>query len=254
MASGLVLLIVWINLAAMMLTRGIARRREIAVRMALGSLRGGIVGRFLAEGLMLASAGAVLGWLAALWGHQVLTSFLPPETALVSGAGPGVGVFLFACGVSLVGAIVFSMLPALRVSRIAVASSMKSSGLQSGRAGSFAAGRLIVGAQITIALLLVVGAGLFLRTLGNLRAEDLGFDTGSVIEFEIAGPLDRVEDFSVTGLERIGTLPGVVTTTAYEQSGLLGEGSWETRASGPAGDAARTGAAPRARGPGPGRP
>ena len=236
MAAGLVLLIVWTNLAALMLTRGIARTREMAVRLALGSGRGGIVGHFLAEGLILASAGGLLGLAVARWGTHALTSFLPPETGFVAG-GPGARVFLFAAGVSLVGAIVFAILPGLRVSRMAIASSMKSSGPRAGRMGSFAAQKLIVGAQIAIAFFLLVGAGLFLRTLGNLRAVDFGFDPGSLIEFEVNGDVSRVQEFSLSGLERIGALPEVVSTTAYDRSGLLGGGRWDMRASGPGGEA-----------------
>lgn len=237
-AAGLVLLIVWTNLAALMLTRGIARRREMAVRLALGSGQGGIIGHFLAEGLLLTSAGGLLGWVFARWGTMILTAFLPPDSGFLSEGGSEGRIFLFAAVVSLLGVLIFAILPGLRISRMAITSSMKSSGSRTGRmASSFTVQRVIVGAQIAVAFLLLAGAGLFLRTLGNLRSVDIGFDPGSLIEFEIEGSLNGVEAFSSSGLERIAALPGVVSTTAYDQGGQLGGTRVDLVASGPAGSA-----------------
>ena len=225
-AVGVVLLIVWTNLAALMLGRGAFRCREMAIRLALGSDRRRLLGLFLREGLILALAGGSLGLILAFWGTEFLASWLPPESVLASRIEPSWRTLAFTAAVSMLGVVLFAFLPGLKGANMAIALPASGSAGRTGRRGAFAMGhRIAVVAQIALSLFLLIGAGLFLRTLQNLRSVDTGFDEHELLQFEIEQTLGsrRLREFAETGLARLGSLPGVRSTTYYWQ-GLLQEG------------------------------
>jgi predicted permease len=215
-AVGVVLLIVWVNLAALMLGRAAFRRSELAIRLALGSDRRRVVGLFLREGLILAAAGGSLGLVFAFWGTEFLASWLPPETALAGRIiRPGWRALVFTGGVSTLGVMLFALLPGLKAAHMVISLPAAGAAGRSGRRGAFATGhRLAVVMQIAFSLALLIGAGLFLRTLGNLRGIDPGFGAHEVLQFEVesSGAL-RLSDFADVVLDRIGGLPGVQSTS-----------------------------------------
>lgn len=220
----LVLLIVCVNIASLMLARGVSRRREMAIRLALGGRRVGLMGPFLTEGLILACFGGALGLVAAHWGGLALASYLPPESGLIARLGVGTRTLLMVSFVSVLTVIVFAVLPGLMASRTAIGSSLtRPFGFGKGNGSAYTAHKVGVSLQIGFSLLLLVSAGLFVRTLGNLRTADTGFD-GDVVEFEIDYLGPRLSDFMETGLTRIEGLPGVESSTYYDTTGVLGGG------------------------------
>ena len=230
-AVALVLLIVCANVAALMLTRGASRRSEMAVRIALGSGRAGLVRQFLAEGVVLALAGGVLGLFAARSGTRVLAGYMPSDSAFASGLDLDGRTLLFLASVSLLSMIVFALLPGVHASRLAAGPAARESRGRWEQPGSrLSVYRIIVIGQVALTLLLLVGAGLFLRTLQNLRTAEIGFDERNVIEFAIESPSgSRGAEFAQDGLARLGALPGVRSTSFYGTYGLLGDESMAER-------------------------
>jgi predicted permease len=225
-AVGVVLLIVWTNLAALMLGRGAFRCREMAIRRALGSEPRRLLGLFLREGLILALAGGSLGFVFAFWGTEFLTSWIPPESVLASRIQPGWRTLVFTGAVSMLGMVVFAFLPGVKGASMAIALPVAGPSGRTGRRGAFAMGhRIAVVLQIALSLYLLTGMGLLLRTLGNLGSVDVGFDEHEVLQFEIESPQSsRLRDFAETGLARIGSLPGAQSTSYYYGTqGLLQE-------------------------------
>lgn len=225
-AVGVVLLIVWTNLAALMLGRGAFRSREMAIRLALGSDRRRLLGLFLTEGLILALAGGILGFIFAFWGTEFLTSWLPPESVLASRIQPGWRTLVFTGAVSMLGMVLFAFLPGVKGANRAIASPAAGPSGRTGRRGAFAMGhRIAVVAQVALSLCLLIGMGLFLRTLRNLSSVDVGFDEHEVLQFEIEASPQRLIDFAEVGLARVGSLPGAQSTSYYYGTqGLLQEG------------------------------
>jgi predicted permease len=181
----LVLLIACVNIANMLLARGVARSREIAVRQALGATRGRIVAQLLTESILLALGGAALGVLVAWSIGRLLSVYLSHgvNTRMPEYLAPDGRVLLFTLAVTGFTALLFGMLPAVKAARLELTPVLKE-----GRGGSRANARgalsrsLIVG-QISISVLLLVAAGLFLRSLVNLNRVDLGFDPNHAVVF-----------------------------------------------------------------------
>jgi predicted permease len=225
-----VLLIVCANLANLFVVRGLARRRELALRAAVGATRGRLVRLLLVETLVLAAAGLALGLLMATWGARFLLGyFATPEQPLAVTAQPDVRVVGFAAGLAVVSALAAGLVSALRVAVADAAPVLK------GSAVTLAGGRsrlqnTLVGAQVALSLLLLVGAGLFLRTLDNLLAVDPGFRTAKVLSFSVdlarsgyGG--DSARAFFARLVDRISATPGVEAAGASFIP-LLGGGGW----------------------------
>lgn len=221
---GLVLLIAWANAAALMVARATARERETAVRLALGSSRRGLLGLFVAEGLILSCLGAVGGILLARAGADVMKAYLPPESGLATQVGLSGPTLLLACGLTIAGAFVLGLVPAMKTSGVRNISALTGlPGPADRRRGVFKAHRIVVVSQIALSLVLLVGAALFLQTLRNLRSLESGFEEEKVLEFWIETPRSgRLNDFFRSGRRLIGDLPGVDAVTSY--SGGLTEG------------------------------
>lgn len=213
----LVLLIACANVASLMLARAAARRREVAIRLALGAGRRRIAQQMLTESLLLAAAGCGAGVLFALWTSDVLPSFFPPEQARLLDVVVDIRVFGYSALISLVSAGLFSMAPAMQSSRIPVVSSLRASaGEATGRAG----GRLrrsLIAAQIALATVLLVSAGLLVRSLVNAFSADLGFSTHDAVLASIELPHDPSGSqplaYFRASLEGLRALPGVEAAT-----------------------------------------
>jgi predicted permease len=231
--TGAVLLLACANLANLLLARATARERELAVRLAIGAGRARIVRQLLLESLILASAGAILGLALAFLADRILLRiYLPAEAAaeFVVSPIPDGRVLAFVVGVMLLTSLVFGLLPAVRGSRTEITLSLKD------RSGALSAGgislrRMLVGVQIALSLLLLVGAGLFVRTLRNLESLGPGFPTDRLLTFRIDPSLNGYSDEETKSFyERLNanlqTMPGV-TSVGFSAMPLLKGYAWQ---------------------------
>ena len=213
-AVGLVLLIACANIANLLLARATNRQREIAVRMSMGAGRWRVIRQLLTESFTLAMLGAVLGVALASWASKLLLVMVSggPETIPVD-VGLDSRVLVFVVLVSLATPLLFGMAPAWRAARVELNSSLKQ-GRNIAAVNSPLARALVVG-QVALSLVLLVGAGLFLRTLVNLTNVDMGFDKHNVLVFGIEpASVGYKEDSRLTRLyqeieRRVSAIPGV---------------------------------------------
>jgi len=224
---ALVLLISCANLANLVQARNAAREREIVVRLALGASRSRIACQLCTEILLLAVLGATGGVVVAAWGTRLLISLLPQSPLpLAFDLRPDFAVLGFAAAIAAATAIPFGLLPALRACRTKTQLS-----LQSGQriATSSFAGRFLVAGQLALSLPLLIGAGLFLGTLHNLNASDLGFRPENVVAFDIsfpkATPKETIRVAYVQIKERLEAHAGV-TVASYAWPGVYDHGGW----------------------------
>jgi len=212
----LVLLVACANVANLLLARAKTRERELCIRAALGARRGQLAREFLVESGLLAVTGGAAGLLLAMWGRDLLRGFIPPS--LLSTEDPRVDtqVLLIAMGVSLSTCLLFGLLPALRMSR---AEGRGALGLaRGGRAatGAHHVQRALVVAQVALALIPLIGAGLMLRTLGRLHDAPLGFEPHGVVATDVLPPVDGHDGEDASQrlvladiLEKVRATPGV---------------------------------------------
>ncbi|HET7217156.1 MAG TPA: ABC transporter permease, partial [Vicinamibacterales bacterium] len=212
-AAG-VLLIACANIANLLLARGAARQREIAVRLALGATRTRIVTQLLVESVMLALAGGLLGLaIAAATAPVVLGFFVSPDAPQPISTSPDWRILMFTGGVAILTGVLFGIAPAFQSSRLNVGPTLKDQATNV-LGGQGRVRKALVAAQIAISLLLLVGAALFIRTLDNLLAVDIGFQSGRLLSFSIDPSLNgydppRLRQFVKTLLERLHQQPGV---------------------------------------------
>jgi predicted permease len=224
-AVGLVLLIACANLAGLLLARGAARREELTVRAALGARRGRLVRQLLTESLILSLAGAGLGLLVAVWVKATVLGFLPGSLeSFRLDTSMDLRVLLFTLGVAVGTSLLFGLLPALRVTRVDLCSNLKSQRVLG--VPGLRLGKVLVAAQAGLSVLLLVGAGLLMRTLVNLYRVDLGFSTDRILVFGVNPSQGGYQDAnSVRFYDRveagIAGLPGV-KRVALSSDSLLG--------------------------------
>src|SRR4051812_34943257 len=230
---GGVLLIACANVASLLIARATARQKEIAVRLALGASRGRIVGQLLVESVLLAAVGGVLGLVIASWTTRFLLGFLPvTDTPHVISGSIDTRVLLFNFALSLATGLVFGLVPALRSTKPNLAPTLKDQvGAVVGGGGVRLRKGLVV-AQVMVSVLLLISAGLFIRSLRNLRLLDLGLKTDNLIAFNVAPTLSgytplRTKQFDKQVLDRVSGLPGV-TGMAFAQMGLLEGNEWDS--------------------------
>lgn len=227
-AVGLVLLIACVNLANLLLGRAAARRQEIAIRLAIGAGRARLVRLFLCESLMLASLGGVASVALAMWSTHVLRTLNPDQTLQAQGLNSIVGVVGFngialdarALGftflITLLVGVVFGLLPALQATKPELTESLKEGSTASGLGGVRlgASRRTLVVAEVALALVLLAGSGLMLRSLANLMAVNPGFDADHLLTLRLSMPPGLVARDSMPGFyqliqDRLAALPGV---------------------------------------------
>jgi predicted permease len=231
---GVVLLIACTNVAGLLLARAAARQREIAIRGALGASRGQVVRQLLVESTMLALAGGLTGLFLSTWLTRGLVRFLPYDRTVLSlSTTPDARVLVFTMAVTLATALVFGLLPAFRGSRVQAAATLKDeAGSVTGGHGHVRLRKAFVALQVSLSLLLLIGAGLFVRTLDNLRRVDLGFTTAQVAMFGVrpATQYDEARKLYVfrTLIESLATVPGV-TAVGANSSRLLTGGRWDSQ-------------------------
>ena len=221
---GLVLLIACSNIANLLLARAADRRREIAVRLALGSSRGRLIRQMMAESLVLAAAGAALGLLFALWTSRLIVGFKPPLPIPVTlDLGLDLRVLGFTLGLGLLAGMLCGLAPALQASRTNLIAAIKGDGSALGRSyRRFGLRNALVVAQVTLATVLLAGAGLFVRSLANAQNIDPGFTLkrGAALTLGLgfgsrySEPQGRA--FFDRLRERANTLPGVRSTAWVE--------------------------------------
>jgi predicted permease len=192
---GLVLMIACANVANLLLARGSTRQKELAVRTALGAGRGRLVRQLVVESLILSIAGGAVGLALSVWIGQVLIAALPFDSATqVFSSDADVRIALFAFGLAVVTGLAFGLVPALQATRRAIVTTLKNEATAVvGGAAPFRFRRGLVVAQIALSLLLLVGAGLFTRSLGNLRALDPGFRPEHLATFRVDPSLSGYE-------------------------------------------------------------
>lgn len=224
-AVGFVLLIACANVANLLLARATVRQREIAIRAAMGAPRGRLTRQLLTESLVLAAGGGLLGLLLGSLGIRALLALNPGNIPRVGVDGSAVGidlrVLLFTAAVSLTTGLLFGLFPALRASRVDLSSTIKESGSRSGTGlrHNKARGALVI-AEVALALVLLVGAALLIRTYAALRAVDPGFDVSNVLTMRMSLSGDRfataaaVGELMRAGREGLESLPEVEAATA----------------------------------------
>jgi putative ABC transport system permease protein len=226
---GFVLLICWVNVANLFLARLAAQEKEITIAMALGSGRSRLLLQFLAESLLLALAGGLAGLLLAAWAGK---AFLAANGARIPRAvevGLDLRVLGFAFGVSLLLALALGMVPVLATRRLDFGHLLKTAGVaaRSGSGGSRMRQALVV-AEVALALVPMIAAGLLTRSLIRLQTVDPGFKPGHVLTAQISlpkaryGEAERKSAFYLQALERAARLPGVVATGAVSPLPLTG--------------------------------
>jgi predicted permease len=218
---GMVLLIACANVANLLLARGAARQKEVAIRLSLGASRGAIVRQRLVESLVLSAAGAALGLALAWWTGELLLKMLPfDEASRTLTAAPDVRVTLFALAAALVTAILFGLAPALQSTRPALVTTLKDeSGSVVGGTGHARFRKGLVVAQVSLSVLLLAGAGLFARSLYNLKTLNPGFQADQLLGFSIDPSLNGYSRERSISLfqqleERLAQLPDVRSATA----------------------------------------
>jgi predicted permease len=226
---ALVLLIACANVANLLLARATARRKEFAVRLALGASRLRLLRQLLTESLLLVSLGGLLGLLVARWGSAFLVSFFATGRGWIFvNLSLDYRVLLFTAGVALLTGLVFGLAPALQATRIDPNPGLKDSSSTSTDARS-RFGKTLVVAQVALSFLLLVGAGLFMRTLHNLKQVDAGFQRDGVLTMRVS-PVEtiyqgaRLTNLWKDVLVRIERLPGVRFASLSTLSPLDGGG------------------------------
>jgi predicted permease len=217
--AGTVLLIACANLANLLLARASQRRREIAVRMAIGASRGRLVRQLLTESLVLAALGGALAVPLAWWGGSLMVRMISAgETPAPVAVDPDWRVLAFTAAIALLTGILFGLAPALRATSVDPAPAMKEGTHRAGRR-SHTMDRLLVVVQVALSVVLISGAGLFVRTLHKLWTVDMGYHRENVLLFSVdaklAGyPTDRAGAVYRQILDKLQTLPGVQSASA----------------------------------------
>jgi predicted permease len=235
-AVGLILLIACANVAGLMLARAAAREREMAVRLAMGASRQRVIRQLLTESLLLSFIGAALGAMLAPLGVSGLAAFFSKNSwsPLQLDLHVDARVLLFTLGAALITGIGFGLAPAFRGSRTSVTAQLKGStttaAASRGRGRILSLGSALVVLQVALSMVVLTGAGLLLRTLGNLRGLNAGFDTRNLMLFSLDPRLAGYKDKQLPDLyanlqRRIAALPGVADVS-YSSDALLDGGLW----------------------------
>jgi len=215
-AVGFILLIACVNVAGLLLGRGATRQAELAVRASLGAGRGRLLRQLLTESLVLACAGAALGVLLAWLSLDVIVANIPMSLPADASATLNLTVLAATAGLAVPTALLFGLLPAWRLSRTQLTSSLNRAARQSGGTLSRRSGQTLMAVEVALAVVLVVGAGLMLRSFARISAVDLGFDADGLVTMDVV-PLEPSPDAQADFFARL--LPGVRALGGIEAAG-----------------------------------
>jgi putative ABC transport system permease protein len=229
-AVGVVLLIACVNVANLLLARATSREREVGVRTAMGARRGRLIRQFLTESLLLALFGGAGGVLLALWGTDLLASVIPPGTPLPRDFPVDGAALAFAAGVTLLTGIFFGVAPALQASRADLTSMFGTRTSASGRRHSRRRDMLVV-AEVALAAVLLVSAGLMLRSMLGMLAQEPGFDARNAITLRVTldatyGDAEATDRYRAGTLQLLQDLPGVEAAAAVDFLPLAGTSNY----------------------------
>ena len=234
-AVGLVLLIGCANIAGLLLARAVSRQKEIAVRLALGAARGRLVRQLLTESVTLSILGGGLGILLAFWGARALMDFVVNNNnnAIRLSADPDWRVLGFTLAAAILTGILFGLAPAIRSMRIDLTPALKDGAAAiNARQGHFRLGNILVVTQVTLTVVVLVGSGMVVHTLQNLRHLDPGFATDNLLTFDVDATLkhykgERLAGFNRDLRDRFAAIPGVLSVS-YSNMVLLSGSLWST--------------------------
>ena len=229
-AVGFVLLTACANVAHMLLARADARRRELAVRAALGATRTRLIGQMLAETVLLAAIGGAAGLALAVWGVHALVGAGPAFIPRVAAVGVDAQALLMSLGITATTAILFGLLPALGAARVDLAGTFR----DGDRSTSDGRGRLqlrsmLVASEFALALVLLIGTGLMIGTVAALQRVDPGFDPRGVLAMNVsttgtpAADSNRHAQFYIDALARVKSIPGVVSASYINHLPIAGD-------------------------------
>jgi len=232
--TGLVLLIACANLANLLLVRGSARKKEIAIRLAMGATRPRIIAQLLIESLSLSFLGAAAGLALAYWADKALMAvYLPSDSGgLKISTTPDLRILFFTLAVTVITGVLFGLMPALQTTKPNVASTLKDEAAAVVGGGHGALRKSLVIAQVTLSLLLLIGAGLFTKSLGNLRNLGPGFSPQNLVGFGIDPSYSgyntaRLKAFYPQLLEALSSIPGV-QSTGLASVRILEDNEWDS--------------------------
>jgi predicted permease len=232
--TGGVLLIACANVAGLLIARAASRQKEIAIRLAIGAGRFRIIRQLLVESLLLSLAGGGLGLVLAIWTDNAILAFLPPDTiALKLSTTPDLRILLFASAVSLLSGLIFGLAPAWQSTKPDVAPVLKDTvGGIVGGGMHVRVRKTLVAVQVTLSLLLLVGAGLFIRSLRNLREMGPGFSAGNLVAFDLDPSLigyssDRCKLFYRQLTAELNSISGV-RSTGLARIRILEDDNWDS--------------------------
>jgi putative ABC transport system permease protein len=229
---GMVLLIACVNVANLLLARASARTKEVAIRTALGAGRWRVFRQLLTESLVLGVTGGALGIMLALWGLDLLLAAIPIDLPFWMKFGLDGRVLGFTAGVTLLTALIFGAAPALQASKVDLNEALKEGGRSSSGAGRHQTLRSLVVAEVALSLVLLIGAGLMMRSFMRLQHTASGFNPENLLTLSLNVPIlkyDKMEKFYAFYkelLERIRAMPGVDSAGAVSNLPLGGD-SWE---------------------------
>jgi putative ABC transport system permease protein len=233
-AVGFLLLIACANIASLLLARAATRRREMAVRSAIGAGRARIIRQLLTESLLLAALGGSLGALLGYWGLDVLLRFMPPTVPRLQDISLDTNVLLFTALISILTGVLFGLGPAWRASNVNLADALKDAGRTNSEGRGIRGHSWIVTAEVALAAVLLVGAALMLQSFQRLMAVDPGFRPDGVATFEVSLPRvgypdgGRRAQFVEQARARLSSLPGVLAVGAISNLPLSGNESMDS--------------------------
>jgi putative ABC transport system permease protein len=228
-AVAFVLLIACANVANLTLAKSLGRQKEMAIRSALGASQGRMLGQALAESTLLALAGGALGLVVAHFGVALIVAFLSTDLPRAIEIGLDGRILAFALAVSLASGLLAGLAPALRMTRTDLNETLKAGlGRTDADSGGHRTRGALVALEVALSLVLLVGAGLMVRSLWELRGVDPGFDPRGVLTMTVALPETRYplpaerDAFAERVLERLRALPGVLSAAAVDSLPLTG--------------------------------
>jgi putative ABC transport system permease protein len=230
-AVTLVLLIACVNVANLMLARGEVRRREVAIRIAMGASRFRVMRQALTESLLLGLGGGAAGVIVAMVTVGAVRTFIPSSVPRAGDVTVDVTVLLFALGTSVVTGVLCGVVPALRVSRDDASDTLKEGGRSSAGQGRGRVRKALVVSELALAVVTLTGAGLMMRSLWNMQAIDLGFSPENVLAVHVAPPSRYVNEQAAQLhdriMSRVRALPGVQSVAAVQDLPIAdGNSSW----------------------------